>query len=214
MTGVVGKAIVNILYHSPFNPKSSDSPDDTLVELAGELPPGKALDLGCGQGRNSIFLSRKGWDVTGVDLVADAVRNARRKAEEAGVHPKLVQGDVSELDGVGGGFDLLVDAGCFHGLPDKVRDRYVPAVTRAAKPGATMLLLGLAKHPVIKGVTQAELRRRFRGWEMEKAERVTAEEMLRYGDGSPLLRKAFEKGWFEPWRYRMKRLEGSPWNSN
>jgi len=46
---------------------------------------------------------------------------------------------------------------------------------------------------------------RFTGWTVVKAESVAGEEMLRYGDGSPMLRKAFEKGWFDPWRYLLRR---------
>ena len=209
MTSLATRAVVNLLYHSPFNPKSTDNPDDAVVNLVegpNAIPPGRALDLGCGSGRHSIYLARNGWDVTGIDLVKDAVENAREKAIEAGVAPHLIQGDVTELHklGVPDGNTLIVDAGCFHGLPSKLRDAYVPEVTNVAAPGALLLILGLAKHPVLKGVKANELRRRFRGWTLISAESVAGDEMLRYGDGSPMLRKAFEKGWFDPWRYLLR----------
>ena len=210
MTSLATRAVVNLLYHSPFNPKSTDSPDDAVVELVeGErgLPPGRALDLGCGSGRHSIYLARHGWDVTGVDLVRDAVESARVKANAAGVRPRLLQGDVTELAALGitGQHDLIVDAGCFHGLPTRMRDAYVPEVTRLAAPGAMLLILGLAKHPVLKGVKADELRTRFQGWNLVSAQSLAGAEMLRYGDGSAMLRKAFEKGWFDPWRYLLRR---------
>ncbi len=201
---------MNLLYRSPFNPKSTGNPDDAVVELVegpDALQPGRALDLGCGSGRHAIYLAKHGWSVTGVDLVADAVEQARTRAIAEGVAPRLLQGDVTELSklGITGGHELVVDAGCFHGLPSKMRDAYVPEVTRVAAPGALLLLLGLAKHPVLKGVRKDEVTERFTGWTVVKAESVAGEEMLRYGDGSPMLRKAFEKGWFDPWRYLLRR---------
>lgn len=210
MTSLATRAIVNLLYKSPLNPTSSDSPDDTVVELVegpDAPPPGRALDLGCGHGRHSIYLARHGWDVTGVDLVRDAVDEARAKAVAAGVSPRLLQGDVAELEqaGVPGDQNLVVDAGCFHGLPSKMRDTYVSAVTRLAAPGATLLILGLARHPVLAGIRIEEVRERFGGWELESAESLAGDEMLRYGTGSLLLRKAFERGWFDPWRYLLRR---------
>lgn len=210
MTSLATRAVVNLLYKSPFNPQSSDGPDDAvraLVEGPDARPPGRALDLGCGHGRHSIYLARHGWEVTGVDLVRDAVETARQKAAAADVAPRLLQGDVTELDAlaVPGGHDLIIDAGCFHGLPARMRDRYVPGVTRRANPGALLLMLALARHPVLKGAREEEVRARFTGWEVVNAESLAGQEMLRYGTGSPLLRKAFEKGWFDPWRYLLRR---------
>jgi SAM-dependent methyltransferase len=210
MASLATRAVVNLLYRSPFNPKSTDSPDDAVVDLVegpSALPPGRALDLGCGSGRHAIYLARNGWEVTGVDLVRDAVDSARQKAAAAGVHPRLLQGDVTELSALGitGEHNLVVDAGCFHGLPTKMRDAYVPEVTALAAPGAVLLILGLAKHPVLKGVKAEEVRERFQGWDLVSAQSLAGAEMLRYGDGSPMLRKAFEKGWFDPWRYLLRR---------
>ncbi|HEY3611941.1 MAG TPA: class I SAM-dependent methyltransferase [Pseudonocardiaceae bacterium] len=90
MASLATRAVVNLLYRSPFNPKSTDSPDDAVVDLVEgplALPPGRALDLGCGSGRHAIYLARNGWEVTGVDLVRDAVESARQKAEAAAYVP-------------------------------------------------------------------------------------------------------------------------------
>lgn len=215
MTSLAARVIVNLLYRSPFNPKSSDSADDAVVALVeGDraLKPGRALDLGCGRGRHSIYLAKHDWEVTGIDLVSQAITEARSKAAAAGVRPRLIHGDVTELDklDIPTGHTLVVDAGCFHGLPNKMRDAYVPGVTRVAAPGAILVMLGLAKHPVIKGMNEAELRSRFNGWELVGAEHVAGDEMLRYGDGSAWLHKAFEKGWFDPWRYTLRRTADKP----
>src|SRR5919201_3755922 len=63
-----------------------------LIEGPEALAPGRALDLGCGTGTDSIYLARHGWDVTGVDMVPEALALARRSASAAGVTPSLVHG--------------------------------------------------------------------------------------------------------------------------
>ena len=49
------------------------------------LPPGRALDVGCGTGRDACYLAGRGWQVTGVDIVAAAIGRARRRAAASGV---------------------------------------------------------------------------------------------------------------------------------
>ena len=83
-----------------------------------EPPYGQALDLGCGSGIWSIELARRGWQVTGIDIVPRAVRRARERARQAGVEVQFVEGDVAALRaaGVGSGFRLVLDFGAVHGL--------------------------------------------------------------------------------------------------
>lgn len=159
-------------------------PPSDLVDLVegSSAPPGRALDLGCGTGTDSIYLAAHGWDVTGVDMVAKALSTARRRAAAAGVSPRFLEGDVTRLGdlGVGGGYSLLLDFGCFHTLPLDRRDAYVESVSQAAAPGATLLLYGFARPPRLApmqaGVTADEVRERFgrAGWEVVSAERTTA----------------------------------------
>ncbi len=66
-------------------PTFNTEPNAFLVRAASALEPGRALDVGMGQGRNAIWLARQGWDVTGFDPADQAVALARRLAEEAGV---------------------------------------------------------------------------------------------------------------------------------
>lgn len=157
-------------------PWDSGVPPPELVEVV-EGPhaarPGRALDLGCGTGTNAVYLSRHGWDVTGVDLVGRAVERARGRAASASVAPRLLTGDVTRLGelGVRPAFDLLFDLGCYHGIPEDRRDAYAAGATRVAAPGALLLLYGFApgqwgRGPLRIGVTGAELRRRFAAWEL------------------------------------------------
>ena len=67
----------------------SAEPNRFLVEELAGLPPGRALDLACGEGRNAIWLARRGWEVTGVDFSGVAIDKAGRMAAEAGVEGPL-----------------------------------------------------------------------------------------------------------------------------
>jgi len=82
-----------------------------------------------------------------VDFVPKALRRARERAAEAGVELKLLEGDVTALAsaGVGSGFQLLVDFGCFHDeLSDAQRAEEGREATAAAAPGASLLLMAWA----------------------------------------------------------------------
>jgi SAM-dependent methyltransferase len=176
-----------------------------LVEGPAALPAGRALDLGCGTGTDTIYLAKHGWEVTGVDMTPKALAIARCDATAAGVAPRLIHGDVTRLDdlGVGDGYTLLLDFGCFHTLPDDQRPAYVTAVSHAAAPGATLLMFGFRRRgiaPVHAGMTVDEVRQRFTGagWELISAERsvVNQKVIQRVGD---LL---------ELWCYRLRRTRG------
>ncbi|MEV0819951.1 hypothetical protein [Nonomuraea rubra] len=91
--------------------------------------------------------------------------------------PRFVHGDVTRLPdlGIGEGFTLLVDFGCFHTLPEDRRAAYVAGVSHAATSGARLLLYGFSRPPKVApmhaGVTVEEVRRRFcpAGWQLLRA---------------------------------------------
>lgn len=100
------------------------SPPELILFIESHSP-GRALDLGCGTGTNSITLAKNGWRVTGVDFVRRALRIARTKAKSAGVQVDFRYADVSRLNGISGPFDLILDIGCFHGLSSSAKSRYL-----------------------------------------------------------------------------------------
>ncbi len=120
------------------------SPPELLAFIAAH-PPGRALDLGCGTGTNAITLAQHGWRVTGVDFAVRAILEARRKAREAGVQADLRLGDVTRLGALAGPFDLILDIGCFHGLPAGGRSAYARHVKRLLAPDGTFLLYVMFK---------------------------------------------------------------------
>jgi SAM-dependent methyltransferase len=138
-----------------------------LVEGEQALPPGRALDIGCGTGAHAVYLARLGWEVTGVDFSATAIRGARSRAVDTrGVN--FVEGDVTRLIdcGVDGPFDLLLDVGCYHGIPGARRPAYVREMARVMRPGAHLLLWAIDVDrrfplPALPTSSEREVRRRF-----------------------------------------------------
>ncbi len=111
-------------------------PDENLVSYfsAGTMLPGKALDLGCGQGRNALYLAKQGCQVEAIDLSATAIGTARHRGKEAGVEVHFSVGSVFEvLIGVGE-YDIVYDSGLLHHLQPHRRPQYLEIVQRALKP--------------------------------------------------------------------------------
>ncbi len=161
--------IYRLAYRGGTPPWDTGQPHPELDAMIGERPPGRALDLGCGSGANAVELARRGWDVVGVDFVAAAIEAANRRARDAGVTTRFVNGDVSALRecGITGPFDLVIDVGCYHSIPVEIRDAYAREVAALTLPGADLRLAGIGHAPLIwrlmhaDGVSAEELRRRF-----------------------------------------------------
>jgi SAM-dependent methyltransferase len=179
-----------------------------LVEGATGQPAGRALDLGCGTGTDTIYLATHGWAVTGIDMVPKALTMARRKAAAAGVSPRFVEGDVTRLQDLGLDDDhtLVLDFGCYHTLPEDQRDAYITSVSSVTGPGGTLLLFGFSQPPraapMHAGVTADEVRDRFgrHGWHLIDAGRA-AVNALRVR-GQPVDER------FELWRFRLQHAPG------
>ncbi|WP_381791390.1 class I SAM-dependent methyltransferase [Streptomyces niveus] len=142
-----------------------------LTEGPDALAPARALELGCGTGTNAVYLARHGWQVTAVDLVDRAVRQAREKADGAGAGVTVLCGDATRLDEVGvpGPYDLFFDLSCYCGIPPHRRDAYAAGLAERAAPGARLLMFGYGPEAFddpISGVTADELRARFTGWQL------------------------------------------------
>lgn len=87
-------------------------------EADRDAPYGPSLDLGCGTGRWSILLAKRGWKVTGIDVVPTAVRAARERISEEGAEVEILEGDVTALRaaGVAPGVSFFLDVECFKSL--------------------------------------------------------------------------------------------------
>jgi len=165
----------------PWEDAESDPPfvekiSETLGrEESGREPPyGPALDLGTGSGIWAVQLAKRGWQVTGVDIVEKALRRAHDRVKSAGVDVRLVHGDVTALRkaGVGSDFQLVLDTGTFHGLNSAQREAMGREVGAVAAPDATVLLLVWPKRrrPLIRGASRREVEAAFPGWKVTDVE--------------------------------------------
>ena len=175
-----------------------------LFEGPLALEPGRALDIGCGSGRDAVHLAGRGWQVTAVDFVDKALARARQRAAEEGVEVQWVQGDVGELERLGlePGYSLVYDFGCIQGLPDSARRGAAAGLTALAAPGARLLFLAFkAGRRVVlpRGMNRDQLAALLGdGWELEHTESVVTEDM------PPPVRRA------QPTLYRLAKRTGVP----
>lgn len=93
----------NQRYIDESTPWDSGEPSKELTRALDQklIEPCRVLELGCGTGTNAIFLARAGFSVTAVDLSEEALRQARSKAEAAGVDIEFIQADVTALPDLG-----------------------------------------------------------------------------------------------------------------
>lgn len=121
----------------------SAEPNQTVAEHCADLPPGRALDIAAGEGRNSIWLAARGWTVTAVDFSTAAVEKGRRIADTQGADIAAridwVTADVVAYQPDPGGFDLVIIA--YLHLPARPRQTILRAAATAAAPGGTLLVV-------------------------------------------------------------------------
>ncbi|MER6738724.1 class I SAM-dependent methyltransferase [Streptomyces puniciscabiei] len=120
-------------------------PDENLVSYLerGLIGPGRALDLGCGPGRNALYLAARGFEVDAVDLSPAAIAWAEERARQArgtGGAVRFHCGDAFALTtgtepALHGPYDLVHDSGCFHHLPPHRRVSHLALLDRVLAPG-------------------------------------------------------------------------------
>lgn len=110
-----------------------------VEELAG-LAPGRALDLGAGEGRNAIWLAEQGWQVTAVDFSTVGLAKGAKLAESRGVSIDWVEADLLEYRPVADAYDLVLLA-YIHLLPDDF-EALLSQAAAALAHGGTLLVVG------------------------------------------------------------------------
>lgn len=130
-----------------------------LLQFLENHPSGKALDLGCGTGTNLITMASYGWQVTGVEYAWRAVQIACNRLKQAGETGKVWSGDVTTLKYIQDRFDLVLDMGCYHGIPRERRPAYRENLLKWLAPGGSYLLYAHCQvegKPV--GISEDEIR--------------------------------------------------------
>ncbi len=120
---------------------SSDNANPVLVDVAGRLPPGTVLDLGCGEGGDAIWLARQGWCVRAVDVSATALQRVAARATAAGVADRVTceQHDLI-FTFPAGSFDLI-SAQYLHSPVDFPSERVLQTAACAVAPGGLLLIV-------------------------------------------------------------------------
>ena len=164
--------------HPPFEEKLSELFER---EESGREPPyGPALDLGCGSAVWGVPLAKRGWQVTGVDIVDKALERARERVKKAGVEARIRHADVTALReaGVGSDFRLVLDTGTFHGLTDAQRTAMGREIDAVAADDATVLLDCFAprwRGPLPRGASRSDVEAAFPDWTITDIEVADAE---------------------------------------
>jgi SAM-dependent methyltransferase len=127
-------------------------PNALLVEIVHEREPGRALDIGMGQGRNALYLAERGWQVTGIDISSEGVRLTQLQARERGVQidARLVDARKFEL-GIER-WDLIV-CSYIHELALTRADDIVASLA----PGGLLVIEGFVQGAEVEALGRREL---------------------------------------------------------
>lgn len=121
-------------------PWSHDEPSLFLAEICRARRPGRALDMGCGSGTDSVYLAGQGWDVTALDFVPKALEYTEERARAAGVTVKPVVADITEW-AAPCAYDLVLDHGLLHNMDPQRHAAYRERVMKAISDDGDFLLL-------------------------------------------------------------------------
>jgi SAM-dependent methyltransferase len=120
---------------------------------------GRALDVGCGAGAYSLYLAQQGYEVTGLDYLAEPILMAQKKAEEEGAAVRFLQADVLSW-AHDGAFDLVLDSGCLHCLSASERPAYRRQLLSWLGHAADYVLVHFAKRHLFDWRPTGPLRRK------------------------------------------------------
>jgi cyclopropane fatty-acyl-phospholipid synthase-like methyltransferase len=132
-----------------------EEPPELLRELveAHKLGPRRALDIGCGTGSYSLYLARKGFDVTGVDVSSSAIERAKEKAAQSGLPVRFLAADMAgDVSGLTGSFDFILEWMIMHHILPPERPRYLANVRALAGKGAGYLSVSFSAEDTTFGI--------------------------------------------------------------
>ena len=133
-------------------PWNRETPPEAFIKLVenGKVRPCKTIDLGCGVGNYAIYLTQKGFQVTGLDFSPTAIEKAKDRANKQGVKCRFLVADINdlkenELDKLGEEFDFAYDWQVLHHIFPEKRDGYVQSVYSFLNQGGKYLSVCLSE---------------------------------------------------------------------
>jgi SAM-dependent methyltransferase len=113
-----------------------DLPDENVKEYfsSGLITPNTVLELGCGEGRNAVYMAKQGCEVTAVDISKSAIDNAMTFSKNSNYNVNFICSSIFELGNKT--YDFVYDSGCFHHLPPHRRITYLELLRRTLNQGA------------------------------------------------------------------------------
>ena len=151
-------------------------PSEFLIGAVKGLKPGRALDVGMGQGRNAVELARRGWTVTGFDISGEAVAAAARNAQAAGVKITPVKADYASFDFGKDAWDLVVMTFAWAPVEEPA---FVARIEASLRTGGLVLFEHFVDTserpyaPMVRALRPGALRERFAGVEILSYEETT-----------------------------------------
>ncbi len=156
-------------------------PNALVVEHLGSFPPGRALDLGSGQGRNAVWLAKKGHSVVAIDQSEVATRQGAEWARQAGAAVEFVTADLLSWEPEDAAFDLVLLS--YVHLREAARKLVHAKALRTLAPGGTLMLIAHHRDNLEHGVggpssaemlfTEEDIAADFAGLIVERNERVS-----------------------------------------
>ena len=142
------------------------------------------IEFGCGEGRDSIFLAKSGFNVTAVDIAPSAIKRAKEWAKEEGVEVDFQVSDVTALKGIPNGYyDFGINIGCQQMFPEyEDRRKHFSEAFRVLKPQALFFLCNMAV------LTKEEVDQQFgSGWRWPKVGDLTPRKIIVNGKEKEIL---------------------------
>ena len=164
-------------YHNGPAPWDIDHPQPAIVRVATKGGfTGAVLDVGCGAGENTLYVSSLGLSVLGVDVAETALAMARAKAVDRGLDVEFAAADAFRLERLGRSFATVLDCGLFHTFDDNERAEYVASLASVTKHEGTLYVLcfsdegaDVGPHPVSRDGLRAAFNPAA-GWEIAAIE--------------------------------------------
>ncbi len=138
------RELLNKTYeHAESVPWDAVEPPQELVQLIedGVIKPCKTLDVGCGNGHYSIYLSKKGFDVTGIDISGNAIAQAKKNAEAEGVRVNFLELDARDIKSLNQQYDFVFEWGLLHFILPEFREKYVKDIANSINKGGIYAVL-------------------------------------------------------------------------